>query len=698
MIATDTAGGALSAAFTTRMQASFLDVSLTPEDVILFCRKVSGTWYTRDVTGLWVGMGDIEKRLAHQYGVSEGTEAEFTFSNAPRYTLSSAYSSGTTLNVYDYVADALYWDVQANDWIMISDYDHTEYRRVTAFGGSTISISEALDYGYAKDDTEIRFLFAIEPTADRLDPDDLYNGWIAVKAGFVDMSEWIWVFQGKVTRGQVSSQDTLTLIARDRVKELVEYEMTARVEFDDRGVASVPEPHPGNQGSGTISDITYNPGKLPDLLTTEAWDMTYQASETFEVEGSSTGVVGSANPQGETGQRTWTIEELANYGFEVTITEGAVPFAAGDQFRFWSRASGSVAVIPGSDGSFPTANPIDSSGLADLHPSSVVEYVLNELLEWEHENPETGTATDLLDATLLATVQARSQDYFCELRGAFDAGAHAIDIIDDALKPVLGWIYSTEDDHIGIQLYSPFMLNSPTSFDLSHDVDNSARTLNVLSVASEPMDVEAVRNRVVFRYDVGDSNKEVEQVDSDSETAYGSRSLVIRGEDFTDYDLSSRFLVTENIAKAAANRILRRYKDPVQRFTLRVHPNALLLELGDTPMLYARDVQFSARRLWVVGLRKNLFTRTVTIEAENGAHIDGKYFKWRDSVAPADPTGSAIWDSTGFIGSEGEERIFIWSDATIALDVRGDNDGVYDAKLGKPDAWGNYVEESFIWW
>src|SRR3990167_8413486 len=107
MITKNTTGAALSGAYQTRMAQSWLDPTKSPEDVILFCRKVAGTWYTRDVSLLWTGMTDIEKSLAAQYGVSEGTEASFSFSNAPLTTLSSAYIGGTTLSVcgrpYGYV-------------------------------------------------------------------------------------------------------------------------------------------------------------------------------------------------------------------------------------------------------------------------------------------------------------------------------------------------------------------------------------------------------------------------------------------------------------------------------------------------------------------------------------------------------------------------------------------------------------------
>ncbi len=705
MISTDTDGTALSAinsdvyagvTLEDRFSSAFLDSTNAPTLQIYFCRYISGSWTTRDVTGLVTQMSDIEKRLASQYGVSEGMECTFTFANTPRTTLSQAYTTGTTLNLNTYQDASLNnFDLAAGDWIAISDYDNTEYRRVAAYAadGSTITIGEALDEDYAADETEIRFAWAITAnTQDRLDADDHFNGWLLVLAGFEDFTEQIYVFQGKVTGGQLSAQQTVTLTCRDRVKELVDYELTDRVEFDDRGVCTVPKPNSGNTGTGTISDIEYLPGKNPDVIATGAWTLTYSAANDRWDASGYANVTGEKST-GDRPDRRWAVNALDTYGWAVSVEEGDVVFADGDTFKFWSQASGTVCAVDGGDYS---ASTIDTTNLSYLYPSYIVEYVVRYLLNWDHKRPDKGTSGVLMDSTTLTNVRARAQDYFCELRGTFDAGMRAIDIVDDALKPVLGWIYSTEDDHIAIQYYSPYMLASPTSFTLSHDSEHADRSLNVMGLTSNAMRTEKVRNRIKFHYGTWQESKTHEEEDSNSQTEYGARTLLIRGEDQTDYVLSTRFDVTENVIGAACRRILRRTKDPVRSFGIRCHPNMLLAELGDTPWLYARDVQYSAKRIWVTGLRKNLLTQTVELIAEEATHLNGKFFKWRNSGS--DPTGSAIWDSTGFIGNAGEERIFVWSDTSLQLDTLGNANAAYNARLGKPDQWGSYVEDAFIWW
>ena len=94
-------------------------------------------------------------------------------------------------------------------------------------------------------------------------------------------------------------------------------------------------------------------------------------------------------------------------------------------------------------------------------------------------------------------------------------------------------------------------------------------------------------------------------------------------------------------------------------------------------------------RLLITTLRKNLKTRIVGVETESAIHLDGKFAVFEDA---SDRPIANRWNATGFIGVEGEERI------GIQLDVVGNNNGTYNARLGNPDDWENYVEDNYIYW
>lgn len=722
MITTNTTGASLSATFNSRIQASFQDDTQSPSDEVLFCRKVSGTWYNRNVTPLWVGMGDIEKGMADQPGVSEGTEVNFSFSNAPITVLRAAYNGGTELWVEDRTFGQVF-TLAVGDWICVSDFDNSEVRRITEVYPTIIRISRGLFKTY-KAGAQIRFFFAAHPTKDILGPTDAYSGWLLVKAGYDDatLTEHIYSYMGRLNAGQSLPDDTVVLTAQDRVQELVEYEFADDIEFDDRGVATVPKPNSTNTGDGEIESVRYHSGKLPDKLTTETWTLTYvnahqvYSGVTYDtsgwtLSGSVSGTIDSGDDlpngdpttrflptgnieAGEVGERTWVIDDaLTDIGWGTTIREGRKQFADGDTFRLMTQASGVVAAVNGGD---YTTNKIDTVNLADLRVSSVVDYLFTDKIPLTHENPETATVTALWNNK--SDVAARGQDQYSWIRGRFEKGTKAILVIDHALKTIQGWMTTSADDHIRVYIDSPFILNSPTNLTLSADVDNPDRTRNVLEVQPEPLAIERVKNRVTFAYDTNDTNKEYTTPDSeasDSQSEFGIKPLVIRTESLDEISLSTRFLANRTSIRSTANRILRKLKYPRRRFTLLCHPNTLLLELGDTPWLYARNVQFSGRRIWVTRFRQNLFTRVIQIEAQDAQHLRGKWFKFADG---ATPSIASRWSEDGFIGSVGDERFLIIGKETLQLDGIGNNDGDYDAELGTPDQWDNFVEDNFKIW
>lgn len=708
--------------FLDRIDEPFLTESLKFDNIVLFCRKISGSWVTRDVSPLWSGQTEIEKSIARDYGVSSGTETEFTFSNIPLTQLTANYSSGTTLTVEPRITvfggTAIGFELAANDWISISDWDTTEYRRVSSVVKNadglitTINITEALDSNYMLKDTKIRFVFAIETSKNRLDNEDFYEGLIRVKSGFPDLNEYIVSFQGQVVGSTIAEDDGIMLTCRDRLQEAIEFELDGRVEFDDRGVASPPTAASTNDGNGEATDIEYLPGKLPNVIITEAVTATYQSDsvdhlgESFDtsgwdVVGTVSGTISSLDTlpneiatdrwlsSGEVGERRWNIDCLDDCGWSFSIKEGDALFENNDTFRFFTNASGTIVVVKGEG----YTTPLDTSGLTSLNPSFIIEYLFKDLLAWTTPNPETDTEGVVMNAANLTTVRGLSQDFRTELRGHFEEGTRAIEVVDDALRIAGGWAFTNERNEIGLFYYSPYAVDDLTTFNLSADADNDARIRNVFAIQSEPFQIASIRNRVVFEYDLSDTRKEIEKEDSTSITDRGKRSVIVRGEDYNEYRLTSRFGTRKRIVENASIRVLRRTKDALRVFTLTAHPNALRSEIGDIPFLYSRTMQFQGRVL-IIGLRKNMMTGLVEITCEEATHLNGKFAKVYDISVPK----ATIWDATGFIGSLGEERFAMANDPTLKLDVIGNNNAAYDQRLGTPDQFGNYVEDPFIVW
>ena len=300
-----------------------------------------------------------------------------------------------------------------------------------------------------------------------------------------------------------------------------------------------------------------------------------------------------------------------------------------------------------------------------------------------------GDETDLL--VNVQELRRLDLDFRTELRGMFSEGTAAIQVIDDALRSVNGWLYSTHDDHLSIFYYSPFSFGDYDTSQIHTDFDNpraTSRYPNAANPQIEPRVVDSVKNQFSFSY----ANGEVFIDDADSQENFGRFKLDVRGEDLITHSISSGYEMSENTARNAAYRALHRYKNPIFRGSFTGLPDLLLLEIGDIPIVYSREAQFVDKPFWVTGLEVDFVNLTVIVTGELATQIVGKFgIAHEDS----DPSASEIWDITGFIGSVGEERlVFVGDEDEQLVILAGSTD--YLPRIGKPDRWGNYVADAFV--
>ena len=730
MIENGNTGNILSSIFTSRFQQKALDETIGPRDLIYFARKVDGRWTRRNVTNMFVNATPISKRIADDYGTSKGTEVSLVFDNSPFpviYPINQTDGKILRMAVQFHPNVPLTLSVNfpiGGDWIEISDYNNIEHRKIVGIVPISdtddslynIELSTPLDNEYDVDFMEIRYVFAIaESTKTRLDTSDYYNGYIQMNLGFQDQSEYVTLYQGEVTGGSRDPNNTVTLTTQDRVKSLIETQITGRFEVDDRGVASVPTPkgwrnqnnrkatsnqfnisdilNAPNSGTGKISDITYSDDKLNEITLDDEWSVTFNSqSETWHVWGANYGSDNTSGYKGigGIGSRVWTINETETHGWSFTIDEGHVPFEHGDQFVFYTKpyVDGMCHIVKGHG---YEDSPISTLGEKYLNPSYIIDFFVNDVIGIKHEkiNVFSGDETNLLVG--LDGIRETDLDFRTELRGSFEEGTSAIQVIDDALRAVNGWMYSTHDDHLSVFIYSPFAFGDYSESEIHTDYDHprtSIRYPNAANPQIEPRVVDSVKNQIVFNY----ANGSVFVEDTDSQDNFGFFKLDIRGEDLITHSIQSRYEMSENTARNASYRALQRFKDPIFRGTFVGMPGLLLLEIGDIPIVYSRESQFVNKPFWVTGVEIDFVNLIITITGELATQISGKFGFAHGSDTPI---ASKIWDSTGFIGEQGEERLAFVADDDEQLALFAGAD-TYSPRVGKPDRWGNFVTDAFI--
>ena len=729
MIENDSTGVEMTSTFKSHFASKVLDVDRGPKEQILFARKHEDVWVNRDVTSMFFQASPISKQIADNYGTSSGTEVELVFDNTPFpviYPITDTNGLISFSVAFEPYITQNETPLQADDWVEISDYNNIEQRRIQSVNVISdtnntlynVLLTEPLDNDFDVDFMEIRYLFAIpEHLKTRLDTYDLYNGYIQMNLGFQDESQYVTLYQGEVIGGQRDPNNTITLTTQDRVKSLVETQLTARFEVDDRGVASVPTPRGWNGendrktffpstrfdiadipnlpnvGTGTISDIEYSDNKIKEIEHDDEWVLTYDGdSDRWFAFGST---YGATNTEGYSGTgflnaRTWEIDLKDDIGWSVTVNEGAIPFAHGDQFSFFAKAfqDDMCHIVKGRG--FDT-NPIETLDVKYLNPSYIIEFFVNDVLELKHEkiNIQNGDETDLI--VDIQGLRRQDLDFRTELRGVFSEGTAAIQVIDDALRAVNGWLYSTHDDHLSIFYYSPFSFGDYDTSEIHTDFDNprvTSRYPNAANPQVEPRVVDSVKNQFSFSF----ANGEVFVDDADSQENFGRFKLDVRGEDLITHSIQSGYEMSENTARNAAYRALNRYKNPIFRANFTGLPDLLLLEIGDIPIVYSREAQFVNKPFWVTGLEVDFVNLTVMVTGELATQIVGKFGVAHEDD---DPSANEIWDITGFIGSRGEERLVFVADEEDQLAILAGL-SEYAPRFGKPDRWGNYVADAFI--
>jgi len=631
MIEKDDGGGAISAGFTTRIGAKYDDGSNKPIVTALFCRELSGTSYTRDVTQLFADMTMMKEAIGADDGFSRGNTTSFMFDNAPLAELTVAYVAGTTLTVQPRLQKFALLTSPQDDWISITDGLNVEYKRVTglttaANGGLTaITIHSALSNNYAVG-TEIRYAWAIEPTETTLNStqQDQFIGSVRIKLGFENESDTVIMYQGEIVNGTVSNDQQVLINCRSIIQKLVKLSLTGDYEVGDRGLASRPSPDAGNTGDGVVSPITYAiDSALRGQILTEAWTATYDATAVDD-DGNTVGgwdittgaprTIASGNippnhdgegafvPTGESGGWRWDIDLRANEGLGFVIEEGDTAWVNGDTMKFWSLIDGTLGVILGEDA---ISNPIDTGTLSSLSQASVIEHFFDQMLEIDYWDPELGTHTNMFETTQLAHTKTLAQDY--DIQGQFLKGTPVMDVIMQALLVANGYIAQKHSGELYIRYHSTEELNDATDKTLSSNVADGTNTYNVLNITAVDADNERVVNKIVVRHDKDYRNIEVVNTDASSITDFGERQFKGRTSEEREIDKETAYLYVLADVNSASTFFFNRFAAPMKQFRLEGTPDMLMLEPGDIIEVYSSSAQY-AGRAWVMEVEKHLLT------------------------------------------------------------------------------------------
>jgi len=333
---------------------------------------------------------------------------------------------------------------------------------------------------------------------------------------------------------------------------------------------------------------------------------------------------------------------------------------------------------------------VSSSEVASMNPAAIVEYLIKDVAGIQFFDMDSLANEDLLDATDLAIARDRCS-LFTISSTTISTGARLINVLQDMMKIVHGYMYGGQDGKLHLFVYDPTGVPaSPKAF----TGDETASPRQVLK-SMKWFDEDDIINQVIWIY--GSSSTEMSPIsDTASIAKYGIKPKEFR----TMWNVSEADLI------ATTDKIFARFAEPPRYYQTRVSwvedGEAMKCELGEVIKITDPGIHEISRYMMIVETEKELDNQTSTFTCEDAGAMRGKFFLFCSENDERDGKGIT---ASGYVDNW-EERFFYFGNADVGdphyqavaypgFDFRGNQNGVINDDYPPIDRWGNGIEENF---
>lgn len=336
---------------------------------------------------------------------------------------------------------------------------------------------------------------------------------------------------------------------------------------------------------------------------------------------------------------------------------------------------------------------VASSALESLNPIHISKYLIEDVLNMTVFNMDTEVSEDACDVDSFDTAFENCAEI--EVNATiWPANSSVIEMIQDALRLVGGWIWIGRDGKFRAKVYSPFDIpSSPKEF----IGDETSEERNVINMRLAPSRRDVV-NYVTITY--GQAGTELSPVsDIPSIARYGQHPL----------DLNTKWEVNTADLETIADRIIARYSEPINVIAFDAsnltEGTGLNVEIGEIFVISTDTaVGITNRYFMVVTKLDDLLNRSSRIGAHDIEELEGKFAMACSEIDEGDGKGITANDFDLWIEGFGFSSQATSSDPHYdgapypGFDEDGNQNGVVNPDYGTQDYHSNGIEEPFIAW
>lgn len=248
---------------------------------------------------------------------------------------------------------------------------------------------------------------------------------------------------------------------------------------------------------------------------------------------------------------------------------------------------------------------VASTSLESLNPIHIVEYLINDVLGVQVFDFDTETFRDGAEPTSFDQAYTDSSSVVVS-DTTWSAGSSIIEMIQDALKLVQGWIWTGGDGRIKAKVFLPYAVVGTEKHFIGSETDSDRKIMNLRLHPSR----RDVINYITWTY-------------GQTPTSYGptSSSTSIGKYGYRPLELSTGWEVNTSVLLTVSNSLLSRYGDPPDMVTFTTSNlygtgDGLDSEIGEVIKITDDGIGIADAYFRIIEKRDDLLGRKTEIIAE----------------------------------------------------------------------------------
>jgi len=336
---------------------------------------------------------------------------------------------------------------------------------------------------------------------------------------------------------------------------------------------------------------------------------------------------------------------------------------------------------------------VNSSVVSSMNPIDILEYLVDTVFGLTWFDMDTLVDTDsLLDSTALALAKTATEGIKLGAT-TWPLGSKLLDMAVDIMKLVGGFIFSGKDGKINVYVFAPSQ-DTDTARGLFSFVGDVTTKESEITISRRKKVLKNIVNQIAWKYGQNDTEFTSES-SSDSQDNFGVKTLTLN----TGWELDNG---DTYILDVMAGRLFARFERELPTYDLKIvwlkNGDGLALDLTNFVDVTDPALNISSESLECQRMQTDVEQQATQAVMFDTSALQGKFFFFSSEIDEGDGFGITGSDSaTNWL-----RRFWFFSnedtDNKPGHDQSGNANGTIEPTIAPIDAWGNGIEEHFVFW